>query len=217
MNIPLQIIQLDEIEISQHVDLDPNDHCFYWRKYTTKKGYAFGETNQLIKNFGIPVTATHRLSHKQKAIEQIAKEFTQIATKDSTYQDYTFIPIPTSKGRYNPDYDDRLLKLLNRISELKKIKMDIRELIIQPSSTQQAHTRSPKKRLAIAELCDIYIVQNDLLNPPPKKIIIFDDVLTKGSHFKAMESILRKHYPNVPISGLFIARSIYPDLLDENT
>lgn len=96
MNIPLRIIRLDEIEISQHLDLDRTDECWYWRKYTTQKGYSFGKTNQLIKNFRIPVADTHRLSYKQKAIEQIANEFVQ-AANDSKYQNYTFIPIPTSK------------------------------------------------------------------------------------------------------------------------
>lgn len=215
MNIPLQIIKLDEIEISQHLDLDSSDNCYYWRKYTTKKDFSYGDTNQLIKNFRIPVTATHRLSHKKNAIEKIANEFVEIVTKDSIYQDYTFIPIPTSKGRNNPEYDDRLLKVLNRISELKKIKMDIRELIIQPTATQQAHTRPSKNRLSIKELCEIFIIQNNLLNPPPKKIIIFDDVLTKGSHFKAMQKTLRINYPTVPILGLFIARSTYPNPSDE--
>ena len=41
------------------------------------------------------------------------------------------------------------------------------------------------------------------------KIIIFDDVLTKGSHFKAMQKILNLQYPQIPIVGLFIALSTY--------
>lgn len=218
MNTPLQLIRLGELEIPQHVDLHQNDNCFYWRKYTTGKGYTYGETNQLIKNFQISLTEPQkRLYHKSKAIEKIANELIQVITKDSVYKDYTFIPVPTSKGRGNDDYDDRLLKTLNRVSELKKIKMDIREVIIQKSKTQQAHTVSANKRLSIDELCHLYTVQEKLLNPITKKIIIFDDVLTKGSHFKAMEKTLKPHYPEIPISGLFIACSVFPDPFSDDT
>jgi orotate phosphoribosyltransferase len=47
-------------------------------------------------------------------------------------------------------------------------------------------------------------------NPAPEKIVVFDDVLTGGSHFKAMKIVLRQRYPEVDIIGLFLARSIHP-------
>jgi hypothetical protein len=31
MNQPFRIIQLDEIEITKHVDLQTTDRCYYWR------------------------------------------------------------------------------------------------------------------------------------------------------------------------------------------
>lgn len=43
--------------------------------------------------------------------------------------------------------------------------MDIREIIIQPIATQQAHIRSPKKRLTVNELCGIYKINETLLQP----------------------------------------------------
>ncbi len=49
-------------------------------------------------------------------------------------------------------------------------------------------------------------LRKSLLEPTPDAIIIFDDVLTTGAHFKAVEAVLRTHFPELPIAGLFLAR-----------
>jgi len=64
------------------------------------------------------------------------------------------------------------------------------------------------QRLSIQQLYELYTFQ-DLGLSPPQKIVIFDDVLTKGTHFKSMQKILNHHYPQVPTIGVFIALSIY--------
>ncbi|AOV54766.1 hypothetical protein A4C47_17660 [Escherichia coli O157:H7] len=38
-------------------------------------------------------------------------------------------------------------------------------------------------------------------------MVIFDDVLTAGSHFKAMKSLILQHIPEACILGLFVART----------
>lgn len=214
MTTPLRILRLDELEINQHFDLDSEDMCYYWRKYTAGKDYTYSDTNRLIKNFRIPISDERRVSYKIKAIDQLAREFIQLVKNDATYTNYTFIPIPTSKGRDSQDYDDRLIKLLHLVSKYKKMNMDIRELIIQSQKTPQAHTLPSKERPSVEELLNLYIIKDDLLKPTPKNIIIFDDILTKGSHFKAMKKMLQKCYPGVPIMGLFIACSSYDESIN---
>ena len=44
----------------------------------------------------------------------------------------------------------------------------------------------------------------------PTEVTIFDDLLTTGSHFKAMQAIIRDHWPTIPISGIFVARRYIP-------
>jgi hypothetical protein len=39
---------------------------------------------------------------------------------------------------------------------------------------------------------------------------ILDDVLTAGTHFRAMSIVLSQRFPGVPIVGLFIARRVFP-------
>lgn len=50
-----------------------------------------------------------------------------------------------------------------------------------------------------------------LLSPPRDLIILFDDVLTTGSHFRACKDLLQEQFLNARIVGLFIGRSQRPD------
>jgi len=41
------------------------------------------------------------------------------------------------------------------------------------------------------------------------QIGILDDVLTAGTHFRAMQTVLSDRFPGVPIIGLFVARRVF--------
>ena len=47
--------------------------------------------------------------------------------------------------------------------------------------------------------------------PFPREIGIVDDVLTAGTHYRAMHDTLRERFPQVPIIGIFIARRVFPE------
>lgn len=203
---PLTLIRLDQLELHKRIDLNTTDQIRYWRTYTPKENYHFSETNRLIQNFKISPQEKHRLIHKKAAIEQIAHEFMQLIP-DQVYQNFTFVPIPPSKPLNHPEYDDRLIQVLKQVQK-EKNNLDFRMLITQQQSTSAAHTMPLGQRLNIQQLYELYTFNKP--DPPPmQKIVIFDDVLTKGTHFKAMQKIINQHYPQVPTIGLFIALSIY--------
>lgn len=204
----LTLIKLDEIVLQQHIDLESTDHCRYWRVYTANEKFSFSETNQLIKNFKISPQEKHRLHYKKTAIEQIAQELMQVIPSHLIYQNYTFIPVPPSKPIGHPEYDDRLVQVLKRVQQEKR-DLDFRLLVEQLQPISAAHTVPPEQRPNIQELYQLYAFNSPLKLPIPKKIVIFDDVLTKGTHFKAMQKVLIHQYPNVPVVGLFIALSVY--------
>ena len=56
------------------------------------------------------------------------------------------------------------------------------------------------------DLIPLYAINESIAAPEPTQILIVDDVLTTGSHFVAMRSVLGQRYPNAWIGGLFIAR-----------
>jgi predicted amidophosphoribosyltransferase len=43
-------------------------------------------------------------------------------------------------------------------------------------------------------------------------VILFDDVLTTGKHFMCCKRRLREHLGDIPVTGLFIARRVPPDV-----
>ena len=79
-------------------------------------------------------------------------------------------------------------------------------MILQRETMTASHDG---ERASIAELVANYAVVDALRAPPPRgRVVIFDDVLTTGRHYKAMQQILNSTYPGVPSPGLFIARRL---------
>ena len=104
----------------------------------------------------------------------------------------TLIPVPPSKIKSDPLYDDRLIQMLRVLGA--GLELDIREMIAQRESTEAAH--STEARLRVDELCDNYVIEESLVAPPPRVIGVVDDVLTTGSHFKAVQRLLSWAFPN---------------------
>lgn len=84
--------------------------------------------------------------------------------------------------------------------------VDIRELVHQRESTDPAH--ECEQRPTPYEIAANYYVDEELTKPDPRVIVVVDDVLTKGSHFKAMQMVLSARFPGVPIKGVFVARRV---------
>lgn len=82
--------------------------------------------------------------------------------------------------------------------------LDLRELVVMTENIEAAHLTEDRR--SIRELTRRMKVKKKLLDPEPEGIIIFDDVLTTGAHFKAVEAFLRAELPETPIAGLFLAR-----------
>ncbi|HCK1138762.1 TPA: hypothetical protein NY230_004053 [Klebsiella michiganensis] len=84
--------------------------------------------------------------------------------------------------------------------------LDFRELVLQNQSTIASHA-STASRPTPDEIMVNYRLDASLLAGIRGNIVIFDDVLTAGSHFKAMKQFLRQHLPEASILGLFVART----------
>ena len=67
------------------------------------------------------------------------------------------------------------------------------------------------ERVTVEELLEVYAIDEALCDPAPSAIAIIDDVITAGTHFRAMADTLRAKFPEAQIIGLFIARRVYPD------
>jgi predicted amidophosphoribosyltransferase len=147
-------------------------------------------------------------AYKARAIQTVAHVL-RAALNDNARQTLTFVPVPPSKAKTDPLYDDRLLQVLRGVWPGQA--MDVRELIMQPNSSDAAHDRDDRPKPA--ELAARYVVERGLLHPKPQIVAVVDDLVTTGAHFVAMRTILRREFPNTQIVGLFIARRV-PEAVD---
>ncbi len=207
---PQRLTKVDDLARPDHYYLTATDDCYFLGEYTARKGYAFSTTNQLILNFKKPVSArnTPQWKYKERAIGEAAAAFRTALTGD-LLNALTLVPVPPSKAKADPLYDDRLLRMLNAIRP--KPAPDIRELIVQRANMAAAHEQAIRPKPD--EIAANYTLDPALRTPPPQAIGLFDDVLTSGAHFRAASGVLQQAYPGVRIIGLFIARRV-PEAID---
>lgn len=199
-----RLTQIDELIRGQHYHLDAGDLCYFFGEYTARQRAAYSETNQLIMNLkkGNERRGLQDYHYKGAAINRVAQMITRTI---GNIGDYTFVPVPPSKCRTDAAYDDRMTAIL-RTAQAMNPSLDFRELVLQNQSMIASHA-STASRPTPDEIMANYSLDASLLAGIRGNIIIFDDVLTAGSHFKAMKQFLRQHLPEASILGLFVART----------
>lgn len=212
--------QIDESNISDCYYLDSNDVCYYWGTYTAGKGHKFSRTNQLISNLKKPMDRKKyplEWRHKVKAMKVCAElvRSSLDGIKEDEGMHILLVPIPPSKAKTDPMYDDRMseiARLATKTTITKNIYFD--ELIIQAESTEASHTLSEKRPNPEA-LSKRYSFTKKIPNEVTH-IILVDDVLTTGSHFKAIKLMIKAERPDIEVEGLFIAKTkhIEPEMPD---
>jgi predicted amidophosphoribosyltransferase len=88
-------------------------------------------------------------------------------------------------------------------------------LLRQTQSTVADHL-SGASRLKYDELLEITeLDEAQLAQPVRKTIVIFDDVLTSGKHYRVAKTRILEHLPSQDIVGLFVARAIHANPFDD--
>jgi hypothetical protein len=206
--LTLRFSQIDESNLADHGRLRPEDVCLYLYEYTSGRNYAFSQTNSLINNLKKkPSTSSAaELQYKTGAIVRSARDIVG-ALNPEWLAIATLVPVPGSKAADHPDHDDRMGQVCDRLGQ----GLDVRRLVRQRGSTEAAHEAGPfGARVSVEDLLTTYEIDETLAAPAPRAIGVFDDVLTAGTHFRAMHTILGARFPGVPITGIFIARRVFP-------
>lgn len=206
-NKPIRLSKIDDATREAHTRLREDDQCLYLREKTSHRDYTFSDTNNLISNLKKPTTSSSAvLRHKERAIVQCAKEFRE-ALNPKWLEITTLVPVPPSKARDHVAYDDRM----ERVCHLIREGQDVRNLVVQDCTMKANHARGIDDRVSIEELLEAYSIDESLSDPEPTHIGIVDDMLTAGTHYQAMHTILSERFPNASITGLFVARRVFPD------
>jgi hypothetical protein len=204
---PAVLQQLDGASRADHIYLSDSDRCAFLTQYVGGRGYRAGGCNQLLRNFKCrPSLAAHdaRLGYyKRRAIECLAR-WLRAAVPRRMVEACTWVPIPPSRQPGDPDFDDRLLRTL-RLA-FGDYDLDLRALLRQTRSTASDH--AGRARLSEAELLQIIRVDGASLAARPlrARIVLFDDVLTSGKHFRCCARRLGEVLPGVPVAGVFLMR-----------
>ena len=199
--------KIDGEDKKSHSHLGPGDEIYYLGEYMPRAGYDHSPMNQDILNFKKPPSKKEKTEwvHKENAIREIAQKF-RTSIQDTTglterLVNAILVPIPPSAAKDDPKYDDRNYRLLKAMFP----DGDIRELISQKSSRAPLHKggrRDPKV------LKEYYILDPNITLDSHHEIWLFDDILVGGTHFRAISDLFREQFPQNPIVGFFIARTI---------
>ena len=205
----LNLNQLDVLA-EGHTFIHSTDLVYYMGEYISRKGWSAGPVNSHISNIKrTPSECSSRADfqrHKERSIREIAREFTK-AIDSSFLADVTFVPIPPSKCKQDPEYDDRLIRILDFIHQGQKEK-HVCELLYQTESTRASHL-SDDNRVTTSELLQVLKVDLSLIDRVRPIIVLFDDILTTGRHYRAAREVIEKHKPETKFIGLFFARRVF--------
>lgn len=213
-----RLSQIDDLCRGDHYYLQPDDECYYLGEYSAGRGYSHSETNQIISNIKKSplLNGSYQWRYKIQDIKKVASFFINTLNPDWLSTGPTFVPIPPSKAKDDPEYDDRMVQILHGMDGLLvDVKLDIRELLIQTETIRPAHEQDPGNRPKPADLIKILRIDESKAAPTPTCIVLVDDVVTAGSHFKACQHVVTQRFPGIETVGLFVARRINEDRLDD--
>lgn len=202
---------LDDSMRTDHACLTATDRCWCLAEYQPGTNYRVSKVNQMIFNLkcrpSIASADPRRMHYKVLAMDAVARVL-RAALSRSSVETATWIPIPPSRPARDADYDDRLQRILAQAFD--GYDLDLRRLLYQTEVTAPDHTRA--HRLSADALYRIIGLDRRLLDIRPlrARIVLFDDVLTTGKHYKCCERRLRDTLAAIPISGLFVARRVLP-------
>ena len=217
--IPRDIFIIDEAVRKEYSYLEPDDTCLYvWERMShlwregERPDYTQYPVNGLISNLQIPVSCKTsnppRYYWKGKAVAYAASALGKLIPEILRQDDVVFVPIPPSKMETDADYDPRIIDTLRAIRPRLP---DIRPLVVLSGEGFD----SKQKGLRPVDRAQYYMVDEDLADPEPQTIVLFDDILTTGCHYKAMELVLKERLPDGEIVGLFLARTVRPPEEDD--
>jgi hypothetical protein len=205
-SFPRLFTEIDELTRGDHSYLTADDRCWFLGEYEARKGWQHSATNNLIQNFKKPMDRrdTAQWPHKAANIRKAAEAMR--AALANSISGVTFIPVPPSKIKGDPDYDDRMMQMLRQISP----NIDAREIVIQIQNRDAAHGREDKRDPE--KVAALYVIDEAQCMPLPTTIVICDDVLVTGCQFQAMRTVLGRRFSNAQFFGLFLARRKPPEI-----
>jgi predicted amidophosphoribosyltransferase len=166
--------------MGEHCYLDSTDECYFTDDYES------------YNRLGMKAQILSLKRGNESVILDLARQLSLALPREWT-SNYTFVPMPPSSAATNP---------LRRM--LKQLDVgDSRDLLVQMKDTPPSHNGwrpMPEQRAKLLTLNELEV------DPEPNTIVIVDDVLATGSHFRAAKMAVRRRWPHMRVIGVFLAR-----------
>jgi hypothetical protein len=192
--------KIDEMVMPRHKYLVRTDSCYYLMDYPPYNKYGRTPNTCKIMDFKIKADrkGTPEWERKKNIITEIAKTF--IKAYPFKDKDTVLVPMPPSKKKDDPDYDDRIVSFLNQFCA-ETPKAYLKEIISVKESMEASHLSDDRK--SPDELLE-YLVLDTTFSLDGKDVIIVDDVIRHGAHYKACEKLILSKFKPTLITGMFI-------------
>lgn len=201
-----KLSKIDRLTVQDHYYLSEADEVWYFAEYTPGERYLSSPANQLIRN--IKRDVKYRTDPPSGAwyykVRDIGRVGLALSQHIGASAAATFVPIPPSVVKTDEAYDSRNFDILDDFRRRVGGAADVRELLYQRHSTRRSHLSSD--RVTRDELIDAYRVDDSCATPAPQTIVLFDDVLTTGTHFLAARHVLQQRFGNIRVAGLVVCR-----------
>jgi hypothetical protein len=204
---------VDQYDSLAHCEERTNLCLFYGRTYTIGCGYDYSETNDLIFNLKISPDQTNRLKYKKRSINKFIEEVKiffndSLNPIDGPLPTFYLIPIPPSKCKTNPLYDDRMEQVALGVADLEIVEYFP---ILETKNDSQASHLSQDHRDP-SNFYENMIINNTFLERyrSGDVLVLIDDVLTSGAHLSAALRHLQETFREPDVMGIFWARSERP-------
>ena len=181
------------------------DECYFAREYLSHQDHSASPANSLIKNFKIKPTVQNyvkRKFYKEKSARQFSAELSVLLPAGVSVSH-----VPTSKLPGHPEYDPRFDMLF---SALRLLRPDLRleRALTIADSHEAAHEGGPR---GINHFYDM--LEWNGLQHVTDEIVVVDDVITSGAHFKACQAVLAENGVEKAV-GVFWGVAVAPPAAD---
>ncbi len=192
----------------EHCYLEPADSCCYLWDYRPGRSRAGCEGIICDLKRRPSEVSRSEVSRRVKltALDRAASALRQ-AVPRAWAEDASWCPIPPSGGSNDGEYDDRLACILRTAFEGYDV--DIRCLLSQVQSTRPDHWCT--RRLSFESLYSLMRVDHTALSQRAVRghLVLFDDLLTTGKHFKCAQRHLREEAgAGLRITACVLARRV---------
>ncbi|MFB6456553.1 hypothetical protein ACE38W_14880 [Chitinophaga sp. Hz27] len=198
---------IDKLTIGDHSYLRDEDICCYLGDYYPDKNYSRTTYNQTLHNFKKFESRKGLADYKYKiqAITTLTEVVRNKIVPNFRPGLVTLVPTPSSKCKADPEYDDRLMKIL--ASGLSGGEINLKEILYIDQNMKTSHLAKNGERMKPTEIQECLRINENECQDVRDYIVIFDDILTTGAHFKACQATLQQRFPGKQIIGLFLGRT----------